>query len=382
LSSRAQVAYITPSVPDVSAGSAVKKRCGWITVATSGACAVDARAGLAWTATQMFCPTTTRPCGLLPILIVRVTRAERRWMRTSVPALRVVTHTDPSPPATAAGPPATGTVSATALVSGSMRFTRSSNGTATHTLPPATAIPLALRPTSIVLTISSVVRSMRRTVPSQASLTHTDPAPTATPAGSLPASARPSTRRVSASSRTMPVDVPAIQTASAVTATGRNESRSPASPSLREVPTLRNSGSITRVSERALSATHTPLGPAPSPSTAIPGEIVVPTRRERAPICVTLWSPGLLTQIDPPLTASSEGRWPTVTSSTTSPEDASTTATVFGRTTTASSPRVIATTATIRPAPSASPARAPAKTGRRDRRRTGGGERPPAARTL
>ena len=87
---------------------------------------------------------------------------------------------------------------------------------------------------------------------------------------------------------------------------------------------------------RALSAIQTPLAPAPSPSTLIPGVIVPATRRDRAPICVTVLSPMLATKTEPSLVTTSAGRTPTATWSMTRPSSGSRIATLFGPTCTTS----------------------------------------------
>jgi hypothetical protein len=288
-------------------------------VAASAACATGADpagAGLAWSATHTAPLTTAMPWGLWPSRTVRVTRAASGSMRATVPPRRLVTHTAPAPTAIPAGPPAMRTVSVTALDAGSIRLTRSSSGTATQTPPAPTAMPLALSPTAIVSTLSFVRESILVTVPSVLSLTHTAPAPTASPLGALPTGIVATTRRVSGSSRAISAYPYVIHTASAVTATGRTAwvaNPDPSAPIGRERATLWKAGSITRATARALSATQTPLGPAASPSTLIPGEIVPAKRRERAPICVTVLSARLATHTEPAPTARSAGRRPTGT---------------------------------------------------------------------
>jgi hypothetical protein len=226
-------------------------------------------------------------------------------MRVTVPPRAAVTHTPPAPTATPAGPPPIHTVSAIALDAGSVRLTRSSSGTATQTPRAPTATPLALWPTAIVATTSFVRASIRVTVPSVLSAIHTAPKPTATPLGSLPTGILVTTRFRAGSTRATSLKPPEIHTASAVTATDREGTTSPPNESGLNVRsdcvTRRKSGSITRASERPASATQTPLGPAPSPSTLIPAEIVAATRRDRVPICITVLSVWLATHTEPAL---------------------------------------------------------------------------------
>ena len=334
----------------------------------------------AWTVTHTAPAATATPCGLSPRRIVAAMRAVPGSMRVTVPARRLVTHSAPAPSATAAGPPPTRTTSAIALVAGSMRLTRSSSGTATQTPPAPAASARALsRPGSWRARRRSPGRCARRCRRCRRTPTRRPPPPPRRSANCRAGSAR---RSAGAPGRAAPCRARVeTQTAPGVTATGRGSSGPPRS--IRYVrATVRKAGSITRASPRSASATQTPLGPAPSPSRSMPGESVPMTRRERAPIRVTVSSPWFPTHTDPPATARSAGRPPTGTWATTRPSLGSSKATWFGITSTASAPRVAKRTAAATAAIVSSPA---AMSGRPERglRWRGGarvGRVPPGAR--
>ena len=125
---------------------------------------------------------TGRPRQPRPRVAARLRRSGRRPRRcpgrcvTTVPSIVLVTHTEPAPAATPLVPRPVGIVAVMALVSGSIRNTRSSSGAVTQTPPSPAATDRGMKGSSMVARMRPLRRSsrqIRRSIPSPS--THTDP---------------------------------------------------------------------------------------------------------------------------------------------------------------------------------------------------------------